>query len=380
MKFKKILLPLICLFAVIACSCAGDNLYEGKAKVVFNLEGGTYQNSQRAIVHYYSVEGGGSGRICDPETLSGDEIVRSGYSIEGWYAVKTGEGADAIYSEKWDFSADEITAKGVTLYAKWVKDIRYTYNVCYENASGEKVVLGEYAVDAGGVFKDKFKYAEKRTDGLYTPVGYYSDSELKAPWDENFTHPGGEASLAVDVFVKYVEGRFTVVSTADQLKAATKGNIYLAADIDMEGATLSFGDYKYKFLGNGHEVKNFTINYDPGKDGLKEDIDATGSGKCLYVTLFGEATDAVIEKVTFSNVKVNVSTTFKQTSKIYVLPVATKLSKTTISDVSFSGTYEITKLPDGFDDENLIISNEAFYEKDASSVVMNVTVDFKKAE
>lgn len=378
MNFKKIMFPLICLFAVIACSCAGDNLYDGKVKVVFNLEGGTYQNSQRAIVHYYSVEDGGSGRICDPETLSGDEIVRNGYSIEGWYAVKTGEGADATYSDKWDFSTNEITADGVTLYAKWVKDIRYTYNVCYLNENGKKVVLGEYAVDEGGVFKDKFKYAEKRTDGVYTPVGYY-DKE-GAPWDENYAHPGGEESLAIDVFVDYVEGRFTVVSTADQLKAATKGNIYLTADIDMKGEALSFGDYKYKFFGNGYEVKNFTINYDPGKDGLKEDMDATGSGKCLYVTLFGAATDAVIENVTFSNVKVNVSTTFKQTSKIYILPVATKLGKTTISNVSFSGTYEIIKLPDGFDNENLIISNEAFYEKDSSSVVTNVTVDFKKAE
>lgn len=370
--------PLICLFAVIACSCAGDNLYDGKVKVVFNLEGGTYQNSQRAIVHYYSVEDGGSGRICDPETLSGDEIVRNGYSIEGWYAVKTGEGADATYSDKWDFSTNEITADGVTLYAKWVKDIRYTYNVCYLNKNGEKVVLGEYAVDEGGVFKDKFKYAEKRTDGVYTPVGYYDEDG--EPWDENYAHPGGGESLAIDVFVDYVEGRFTVVSTADQLKAATKGNIYLTADIDMKGEALSFGDYKYKFFGNGHEVKNFTINYDPGKDGLKEDMDATGSGKCLYVTLFGAATDAVIENVTFSNVKVNVSTTFKQTSKIYILPVATKLGKTTISNVSFSGTYEIIKLPDGFDNENLIISNEAFYEKDSSSVVTNVTVDLKKAE
>lgn len=378
MNFKKIMFPLICLFAVIACSCAGDNLYDGKVKVVFNLEGGTYQNSQRAIVHYYSVEDGGSGRICDPETLSGDEIVRNGYSIEGWYAVKTGEGADATYSDKWDFSTNEITADGVTLYAKWVKDIRYTYNVCYLNENGEKVVLGEYAVDEGGVFKDKFKYAEKRTDGVYTPVGYYDEDG--EPWDENYAHPGGGESLAIDVFVDYVEGRFTVVSTADQLKAATKGNIYLTADIDMKGEALSFGDYKYKFFGNGHEVKNFTINYDPGKDGLKEDMDATGSGKCLYVTLFGAATDAVIENVTFSNVKVNVSTTFKQTSKIYILPVATKLGKTTISNVSFSGTYEIIKLPDGFDNENLIISNEAFYEKDSSSVVTNVTVDLKKAE
>lgn len=379
MNFKKILLPLICLFAVIACSCAGANLYEGKTKVVFNLEGGTYKNSQRAIVHYYSIEDGGSGRISDPESLSDGKIVKNGYSMEGWYAVKTGEGADATYSEKWDFSTDTITAEGVTLYAKWVKDIRYTYNVCYVNEkTNEKVVLGEYTVDEGGVFKDKFKYAEKRTDGIYTAVGYY-DKDGK-PWDDSFTHPGGEESVAVDVYVKYIEGRFSVVSTAGQLKAAVKGNIYLAADIDMEGETLSFGNYSYKFYGNGREVKNFTVNYDPGKDGLREDIDVTGGGKCLYVTLFGEATDAVIEDVTFSNVKVNVSTTFKQTSKIYILPIATKLNKSTISNVSLSGTYEITKLPDGFADENLIVLEEAFYDKDSSSVVTNVTVDFKKAE
>lgn len=378
MNLKKILLPLICLFTVIACSCAGSNLYEGKTKVVFNLEGGTYKNSQRAIVHYYSLEDSGSGYISDPESLSGGKIVKNGYSIEGWYAVKTGEGADATYSEKWDFSADTITSEGVTLYAKWVKDIRYTYNVCYLNDKQEKIVLGEYTVEEGGVFKDKFKYAEKRTDGIYTPIGYY-DKDAK-PWDDSFTHPGGDESLAIDVYVHYVEGRFSIVSSAKELKAAIKGNIYLNADIDMQGETLSFGNYAYKFYGNGHEVKNFTINYDPGKDGLREDIDATGSGKCLYVTLFGEATDAVIEEVTFSNVKVNVSTTFKQTSKIYVLPIATKLSNATISNVSFSGTYEITKLPDGFADENLIISEEAFYEKDSSSVVTDVAVDFKKAE
>ena len=54
-----------------------------------------------------------------------------------------------------------------------------------------------------------------------------------------------------------------------------------------------------------------------------------------------------------------------------------KMEETVVTDVNFSGTFEIVKLPDGFNvDENLIlVSDSAYYLKDESSSIENFNVD-----
>lgn len=377
MKIKRIIALLICLTAGLICACQGQNDYNGKAKVIYNLEGGTYQNTQRAIIHYYEVDENGNAYICEPEKLSGKKIERSGYHIEGWYQTKTQNGEEAVYSDKWNFESDKVGVSGLTLYAKWALNIKYTYNVCYINEAGEKVILGEYPVSQGAKFKDFANYAKKRYDGVYTPVGFV-DSEGN-PWNNDFTHPGGEQSLAIDVYVSYIKGNFAIVSTASQLKAAKGKNVYLTADIDMEGETLNFGDYKGEFWGNGYTVSNFKISYDPGKDGVKEDIEDS-TRKSLYISLFGDAKGAIIKDVNFVNVSVDIDTGYSVTYKIYVAPIAISLTESTVSNVTFTGTYTVTRIPDGMAEENLVIVNGGTMNEDENSTLSNLNVAFSKAE
>ena len=370
MKLKKFLTILLCvaiLFTVVACS--ENNDYSNQAKVVFCLEGGVYQNSTRDVVQYYPV-GDGSLKIIAPNELSEKPIEKAGYYIEGWYKTKTGEGENAQYSNKWNFASDKVDKSGVTLYAKWVKNVRFTYSVCYKDAQGQTVVIGEYPVNAGDTFNDYAKYAEKRYDGIYTPIGYVDEN--CAPWDTAFTHPGGEESLDIKVYVTYVEGEFEIVSTAKQLKASVNKNIYLVADIDMQGEALSFGNYKGIFEGNNHTISNFTIHYEAGKNYLVENN--------LHVSLFGNASGAKIKNVSFTDVKVKISTTLSVTQQIYLAPIAVEATKVELTNVTFSGTYTVEKLPNGREESEMVIvvTNSAFYQKDADTTETNVSVTLTK--
>ncbi len=376
MKKRKIFALITCILALfLACSCEEGISHSGKVKVVFNLEGGIYQNTERAIIHYYALGESGESYICDPETLTGEKIERGGYHIEGWYVTKEGEGDTAQYFDQWDFSQDKISESGVILYAKWLPNITFTYQVCYLNDSGEKIVLGSYPVKEGETFSDYANYAKKRTDGIYTPVGF-TDSEGNV-WDQTFAHPGGEQSLAIDVYVNYLKGDFEIVSTARQLKSATKKNIYLTADIDLNGEEIDFGDYKYQFIGNGHTISNFKIRYDAGKDGVKPDLD-DDSKKSLFISLFGDAKDATIENVNFANVLLDINTFYSLTYKIYVAPIAMSATNCSVKNVGFEGTYKITRLPDGLTEETSVVVCEEAIKTITESTVENLTVSFTK--
>ena len=369
MKLRKPLIILLCITALFMVACSEKNDFSGQAKVTFCLEGGSYQNSDRDVVQYYPV-GEGSSKIVTPDKLSEKPIEKAGYYIEGWYKTKTGEGENAQYSNKWNFSTDKVDASGVTLYAKWVKNVKFTYSVCYKDAQGQTVVIGEYPVNEGQVFDDYARYAEKRYDGIYTPIGYVDENG--APWDFTFTHPGGESSLDIKVYVDYVEGDFEVVSTAKQLKAAVNKNIYLIADIDMQGEAISFGDYKGIFEGNNHTVSNFKIYYNAGKNYLVENN--------LHISLFGNASGAKIRNVSFLGVNVSVETALTVTQQIYLAPIAVNATGVELTNVTFVGTYTVEALPDGrTEDEMLIaVTQSAIYQKDASTTESGVSVTFTR--
>lgn len=369
MKLKRILTVLLCVVALFATACSDENDYSDQAKVTFCLEGGIYQNSSRDVVQYYQV-GDGTTKIVAPNELSQKPIERNGYYIEGWYKTKTGEGESAEYTDVWNFENDTVDINGVTLYAKWVKNVKFTYSVCYKDANGQTVVIGEYPVSEGEAFNDYAKYAEKRYDGIYTPIGFVDESG--APWDSTFTHPGGEESLDVKVFVNYIEGDFEVVSTAKQLKSAVKKNVYLIADIDMQGESINFGDYRGIFEGNNHTVSNFTISYSASKNDLKENN--------LHVSLFGDASGAKIKNVNFTGVTVDIKTTLTATQQIYLAPIAVNASGVEISNVTFNGTYTVSKLPTGREENDIltVVSNAPFYQAYEGTTQTNVSVSLTK--
>ena len=366
-----ILLSLICL-----TGCKKEDSYEGKTKIIYELEGGKYKNTQSQVIHYYDFAPGSYNKIFDPNSLDvDDEVTKPGYVFAGWYQTKNEVDGNIVYSDQWDFDNDLATDKGLTLYAYWKKAIVYSYTLCYLNDQGEEVILGSYEVSEGDKFNDYLKYANKNVG--YTCIGF-SDN-YNNPWDNEFKHPGGDANLDIKVYVNYIKGNFVVVNTASDLIKNKGRNIYLASDIDMEGREFNFGNYKSTFIGNGFTISNFKVNYDATRNGLLEDFEEP-SKSSLYISLFGELNGATIENVNFKNVIVDVKTKLTTTYKIYVAPIAISSTDSTIKNVTLEWSYGFSELPKDFNvEENLIyITDRPVYKKDETSVIENVNINISK--
>ena len=366
-------------------ACSKTQNHDDMTKIVFYLEGGTFQNSERPVTYYYPFEKGTENLIKEPTSLSDEKITRNGYVLEGWYREKSEDDGKTVYSGKWNFETDRVSDEGITLYACWKKNVEYTYNVCYTDAkTGEKEILGSYSVKAGDKFDDFLNYSSKRYG--YTALGTYSDSEGN-PWDENFAHPGGEESLAVDVYPDYIEGEYAIVRTVTDLRAATKSNIYLMNDIDFseeDDKTLSFADYRNKtFEGNGYTVKNFVVKYTVGRYiDLPYDIE-DDSKKSLYISLFGNTYNSCIRNVTFEGVKLDVDVGVSLTNiyRIYVAPVSVLAEKTTVENVRFELEYTVSRLPSEISEENgrLVVFGEVCGNADSESSVTNSSASVRKS-
>jgi len=375
MKKKYFVIVLLSL-AILLCLTACDDVknYEGQAKVTFELEGGTFKNCTRPVVHYYKLNEGQTTTIREMTGFSEEKFERAGYVLEGWYKTKTASGD---YSDKWNFDTDTIDKDGVTLYAKWVLPITYAYEVRFVcEDDGTSGVLGTYVVSQGSKFRDNNNYiVGKELDG-YTEIERVDENGNE--WNEDFTHPGGEKDLTIPVIVKFVKGDYTVVKTADELKAVTSGNIYLCKDIDMQGQSLSLKNFTSgTIVGNNHKISNFKLSYSDGVSDLVFDEDGQRS---LFISLFGNLQDAEIKDVIFENVTLDITTGNREVKKIYVSPFADELKNSTLKNVQFKYTYSIGVLPDSFYEQGVInselleISQEVFRIKDGNSSATDCSV------
>ena len=172
MKKILLLIPLFLLFVLVSCD-TGEK-YEGKGRVIFYLEGGSCQNTTERFSQYYDfAEGVEEILIYDPNVIitdPKDQVIRNGYHIEGWYQTKNTSGDEVTYSDRWDFATDKITKEGVTLYAKWERNVTYTYALYYINSEGEEVKIDSYVSKVGAKFNDLL-LKNKTVDG-YTSLGY----------------------------------------------------------------------------------------------------------------------------------------------------------------------------------------------------------------
>ena len=387
MKLKRLISLVLALITVLTLSSCGQNSqdkYEGKAKVVYYLEGGTYKNSEEALTHYYSLEKG-STLIVAPETINAKlyPIEKAGYVIEGWYKVKTGEGENATYSQKWNFTYDKVGAEGVTLYAKWKKLVNFTYTVCYKDESGKVVPISDesvYAVDAGEKFKDIFEFGKERKD--YTFLDRYETEDGK-PWSADFTHPGEEDNPNVNVIAVYlpIKGDFSVVTNASQLVAATNSSkdIYLDADIDLGGEEFAFNSLTDKrLIGNGHKIYNFALKVDLRKDKLVPSPDENGNvANTICVSLLGNLEKSVIEGVEFSDFTVTIDCkNLAYIKNFYFAPLAVTLEDSTLKNVTVSGTVSYTTNSFSGVDGVVITLDKGYYKLiGENNVIENVTVN-----
>lgn len=345
------------IVAVVACvamclvGCNDQDIQRGNAKVVYELEGGTYQNSTYAVVHYYHVAEGEHSYLQDPLKLSNKTIERSGYNFTGWYATRTEQDGKVVYSDPWNFATDTVDHNGITLYAGWEVKAEYFYHVCYRNAQGVRVVLGTYDVKAGDVFNDYNGYADSRTG--YTALRLTDENDND--WDRDYVHPADQ--IDVDVYVQYIEGDYRLVSTKTELRQAKSSNIYLLNDIDMGGDSFSFGDYKGIIQGNGHTISNFSLSYSALNNDLIEDP-SDSSKRSLSISLLGRADGAELHNVQFANVSVNVSTANPRIDHIYIAPLSVNAQSLVLDNVHMDLTITIAKLPSGWtaDDSRMQIA------------------------
>lgn len=370
-QVKLFLIGLLSCISLTSCGETGDNTIQGIA--TFYLEGGICQNNKERVMYSYTLNDATSlTYIADPNVLQAGDINRVGYTIEGWYKTKITEGEVVTYQDKWDFNTDKMGVEGITLYANWVKDISHTYDICYKDQDNNDVIVYSYNVNEGDLFNDLLNKANSR-DGYTALPGFYD--EAGNPWDETFTHPGGEVDTSIKVYAKYIEGEYKLVSTKDELLKHKNKSIYLLNDIDLEGEEINFNDYKEKmFNGNGHKIYNFVIGCDPSN--LTMDLfNDTGTFTNLYCGLFRQLEDSTIENVTFEQATLVVDTNYSKTTSICVSPFASSIKNSTIKNVNFSCDLTVTDKTTNFINNRNVdyqcIDNEFYSYKDDSSTIEN---------
>lgn len=371
------------LCTAVGCGGGGKNV-EGMVKVVYYLEGGVYRNCTDQLVLYYGFEAGTENKLKDPGAADKKDrpkaddanarVTRDGYVLDGWYRVKREDGDEVDYADKWNFQTDKVGAEGVALYAKWVPQILFSYNVCYLDEDGNKVVLGSYTVSEGDKFEDARNFRDNRPG--YTALKGYYDAD-GSPWDESFVHPGGDTDMAIDVFVKYEKGVFVQVYTAEDLIKNRTKDIMLMADIDFEGKEFAgFGDYKKIFRGNGHTISNFKLKYD--QSAYTNDSELGDEGNVLCIALFGNMNDATVQDVTFEGFEIDIKIDYSLLRKIIVAPLCVKAEDSAVNNVTVDCVYTFTKLPSRLDkndsDQFTVVADKAYY-LSSESTFENVTVN-----
>ncbi len=333
MKVNKLLLlafSLICLAALVTlsgCSNGGQDL-EGLYIVEFQLNGGLLDNGSTLVENKISHAYQPDSLAIDISEFKDYSLTKNGFVFEGWYL-------DEELTDKWDFATDRVS-KDCTLYAKWEKAIVYSYSVFLVNQDSDPTLLGMYTVKEGATFSDNTKkYTTRVLQEEYgkTCIGLYSDASLSEDsiWDVNYKHPGGEIDTDIPIYVKAIEGIWTLVSNADELKAVAgqDKNIYLLNNIDYQGKELYFRDYNSVFNGNGFTISNAKI---------KEQSESSNRKYSLFGVL-GE--NSKIHDVTFSDVKFEFDAYSRQTISASALAQSAKQGFE-ISNVTVNASYTAT--------------------------------------
>lgn len=367
MRVKK---KFVCLIAIFVCilglsSCV-NNTENNRVYAVFELEGGTCQNSTKPVRYGYPIGEDDQVYIVDPNELSDKDIQRYGYKIEGWYTTKN---SDGTYSDKWDFSKRTMTSDGITLYARWLKEVSHKIEICYMDGN-EEVVLKSYEANEQGIFfkdlESYYKAADSARSG-YTCI-QLSDADGNR-LTQNIVSPLGDEDTVVKVYATFIEGDFKRVYNADNLSWTS--NMYLMNDIDMAGKTIPTKDYNRTLLGNGYKISNTKIEFNLNKMPLEPYWESDSSTtSAIYFSLFNTLRNARIENVEFENVEYVIDVTYSRVQLIYFVPLAKKLENSFVSNVSISGNVKYTT--------NIELEekmNQAFLGKDSASSVENISLN-----
>lgn len=345
-KFRiiTILAALTLAFAALALTGCKKGLNLGNlgysAKVVYDFDGETQTGLGKRTFYYKPLT-----PIIKPDTdLSADIVIKepAGYHFNGWYSaqvdedgnpIKDGSGKYILSDEPWDFETGYSGEKNSVIYlvATWARNYTFTIDVGEEarNAGVTNTVLDHYSqpgpVSKPGGVGPKW--------GGHTFYYYYSDpnDDTSRIYDSDWSNIViSDENPAVTVYVKWLEGNWTIVTDKQQIKSLSpRVNYYLDDDIDfsdskgnpteMKGAK----NYDGIFEGNGHKITNFKCTVSaspiPGE---------TVSNECGLFASFGD--NGVVRNVIFENCTVEVSLNVQQDSgHYYVGFLCGKVSKDT---------------------------------------------------
>lgn len=347
------------LAAVFAVGCAGSTAeYKNNVRVVYELEGGVYKNSTRAVELYYGFTRGGEYAIKSVEDVTTVKIERSGYHIEGWYTSKTETDGAVSYDGKWDFATDKVKVDEngkvsyggktgednlVRLYARWSANVTYEYNVGYVDAENKYVKVGTVETEWGRSFgRAKYEIAKLENDREgYTSLGRYYKYDAEAAngkgeeLTDDFAFEESKENVSLDIVVDYIEGNFRVVREAKDITSNASADkdknkmLFLMNDVDFGGKTVDFTIYN-GVRGNGFTLSDFkvsVISYVGDKDGDPTAPDGSEAVR-VEVSLFGDMDGGEVTGVTFDNVKFEVRANNSKIEKIYFAPLAMRAKNT----------------------------------------------------
>ncbi len=196
----------------------------------------------------------------------------------------------------WNFEQDRVSGD-LTLFAVWQLRFRLDiYNV--DDTPNSKIY-----VDTGSnsVEKTKLDSALKDVSGYTNLREYYYDSACTQPVEFPYTHKLQTGAEVERVYVKRIEGTYTLVSSTTEFRNAMRGgtSMYLTADIDFAEEDTSVNvitNYAGTIVGNNRTVKNFAVSYSD-----------TGVGQQNYGLFRRLGANAKISNITFENVTITVT-------------------------------------------------------------------------
>ena len=274
----------------------------------------------------------------DNDDDTNDEAIGS----KSWFVAKTDENGNVVYegegedkvpvllsNEPWDFGKDRVT-EDITLVAQWSEVFRYVLYLTEENTKGEKELkeLRTYTVAPGDTIADKLYEKEngslvRRADYIrvkvanYTFLDFYMDESLTAPLDVNYVHPGRReveiteinpetkqeetktvTTNTVEIYVKYLAGKYDLVSNKNIRTLTESSKWYLVEDVDLSSVNwTALNRFTGTIYGNGFALKNLTVTATVMKP----------TGAYRAHSIFGQM-GGTIENLTFDQVTLNVKT------------------------------------------------------------------------
>ncbi len=361
-------LLLISLCAACVFTGCGKSDYKG-IKVTYMLCGGTFLNGEEKVEVYYKFRDGAARRIRALPVNDGsqDEVERLGYVLSGWYT-------DENYENEWDFDYDTVGDEGVTLYAKWDKEIEYLYSVGYRAENGDFVGVAAIEASRYLTFEDNLsklaKAADKREGYTFITNSLRLDEGDKAAY---FGADGlikeSDANVLIKVYADYIEGNYLLMYGASDFNklsdAEYKGKgktLLLMNDVDLGGASLNAG-FRNAFAAGNNGAPNFCgiHSYDPKNEGVVYSIknfavtcEKVGQiNEALTASVFGEIAGGEDDKVRinnvgFENAVVNVDVGNESITSVYVSAFADAIRNAEIKNVTITSKIVASKKIDDF--------------------------------